>query len=109
MRSAYADSSRIPKGTIRRYQDLLRREGTRAAIADMMRGMSTDAKHIKAIRTPTLIMWGAKDTWIPPQHGKCFQRDIAHSKLITYDDLGHIPMEEDPKRTAADARHFLTR
>ncbi|MBK6758733.1 MAG: alpha/beta hydrolase [Agitococcus sp.] len=109
VRSAYADSSRIPKGTIRRYQDLLRREGTRAAIADMMRGMSTDAKHIKAIRTPTLIMWGAKDTWIPPQHGKCFQRDIAHSKLITYDDLGHIPMEEDPKRTAADARHFLTR
>jgi len=109
VRSVYGDTSRIPQGTIRRYHDLLRREGTRAAIADMMRGIFNDSPDIKLIRTPTLIMWGAKDTWIPPKHGYHFQRDIAHSKLITYDDLGHIPMEEDPKRTAADARHFLTR
>lgn len=109
VRSVYGDSSRIPRGTIRRYQDLLRREGTRAAIADMMRGIITDSPDIKLIRTPTLVIWGAKDTWIPLKHGHQFQRDIANAKLVIYDDLGHIPMEEDPKRTAADARHFLTR
>jgi pimeloyl-ACP methyl ester carboxylesterase len=26
---------------------------------------------------------------------------------IIYDDLGHIPMEEDPERSAADVRMFL--
>ncbi|PTQ90773.1 alpha/beta fold hydrolase [Agitococcus lubricus] len=108
VRSVYANPSLIPKGTIRRYQDLLRRTGTRHAIAAMMRGIVLDSPDIKLIRTPTLIMWGAKDTWIPPRHAHLFQRDIPHAKLVCYDDLGHIPMEEDPKRTAADARHFLT-
>ena len=72
-------------------------------------GITTDSPDIKLIRTPTLVIWGAKDTWIPLKHGHQFQRDIPNAKLVIYDDLGHIPMEEDLKRTAADARHFLTR
>lgn len=107
VQSVYGDPAKVPLASIRRYQELLRREGTRAAIADMMRGIYMDSPDIKYIRTPTLIMWGVKDTWIPPKHGYSFQRDIPHSKLIRYDDLGHIPMEEDPERTAADARRFL--
>lgn len=107
IRSVYGDASRVNPDSIQRYQDLLRRDGTRAAIADIMRGIYVDSTAVKQIRTPTLILWGAKDRWIPPAHGRRFQQDIPNSTLISYDDLGHIPMEEDPQRTAADVRHFL--
>lgn len=109
IRSVYGDSRRLNADSITRYQDLLRRDGTRMAIADIMRGIYADSNEIKHIRTPTLILWGAKDSWIPPKHGYRFQQDIPNSTLISYDDLGHIPMEEDPRRTAADVRHFLIR
>jgi pimeloyl-ACP methyl ester carboxylesterase len=36
-----------------------------------------------------------------------FKRDIAGSSLVVFDDLGHVPQEEDPVRTVAAARPFL--
>ena len=36
-----------------------------------------------------------------------FARDIAGSKLVVFDDLGHVPHEEDPVRTVAVVKKFL--
>jgi pimeloyl-ACP methyl ester carboxylesterase len=33
--------------------------------------------------------------------------DIAGSSIVVFDDLGHVPQEEDPVRTVAAARPFL--
>jgi pimeloyl-ACP methyl ester carboxylesterase len=52
-------------------------------------------------------MWGGRDRWIPPEDAKRFHDDIPGSRLIMYDRLGHIPMEEDPGHTATDAARFL--
>ncbi len=44
---------------------------------------------------------------IDPGNAQRFARDIAGSKVVVYDDLGHIPMEEDPARTVRDVEAFL--
>jgi pimeloyl-ACP methyl ester carboxylesterase len=55
-----------------------------------------------------VILWGANDRLIPVEAARSFARDIPGSQMIVYDGLGHIPMEEDPARTAADVQRFLS-
>jgi pimeloyl-ACP methyl ester carboxylesterase len=107
IRDVYGDPGRVTDATIRRYQDLLRREGARPAVTGLMSSLVYDGVGVNEVRVPTLILWGAKDRWIPPAHAPLFERDIPGSRLIVYDGLGHVPMEEDPARTAEDVARFL--
>ena len=62
---------------------------------------------IRALKLPTLILWGGKDFLIPVDNGKRFATDIAGSRLVVWDDLGHVPHEEDPQRTVEALLAFL--
>ena len=44
---------------------------------------------------------------IPVSVVPAFEETLANTTTVIYDDLGHIPMEEDPVRTAADVLAFL--
>jgi len=54
-----------------------------------------------------LILWGGRDRWILPRYGERFRDAIAGSRLVVFDSLGHVPMEEDPAATVRVAREFL--
>ncbi len=64
-------------------------------------------ERISELKLPTLIIWGGRDRLILPADGERFHREIAGSKLIVFEDLGHAPEEEDPARTAAAVKEFL--
>ena len=89
------------------------REGNRASAARIARKMARLANSgyvnlgISEISVPTLVMWGEKDTITPFELIKYWQRDLPHAAYITYPELGHVPMEEDPTRTARDLRNYL--
>jgi pimeloyl-ACP methyl ester carboxylesterase len=36
-----------------------------------------------------------------------FHEQIAGSRLVVFDELGHVPHEEDPARSVAPVRAFL--
>ncbi|RMH15675.1 MAG: alpha/beta hydrolase [Acidobacteria bacterium] len=106
----YADDSKVTPALVERYYRLLLRAGNRdALIARLSTPWEDREGEIPSIRQPTLIQWGGQDRWIPPAVGERFHADLPHSELLIYDDLGHVPMEEDPVRTARDARAFLLR
>jgi pimeloyl-ACP methyl ester carboxylesterase len=109
VRAVYADPSRVTEPLVTRYHALLLREGNRTATRERIRLGRDDGmwKRLGELRAPTLILWGAKDTWILSTYGQRFDQDIPDSQLIIYPDLGHVPMEEDPTRTAADVKRFL--
>jgi pimeloyl-ACP methyl ester carboxylesterase len=44
---------------------------------------------------------------VPPEHAELFNRDIADSRVIMYENVGHLPMQEIPERSAEDLRRFL--
>jgi len=52
-------------------------------------------------------LWGAKDRLIPPSYGNRFESDIAGSRKIVFDDLGHVPHEENGALTVAALQAFL--
>lgn len=108
IREVYYNDDLVTQELIDRYYDLYLREGNRQAFVDRVRNIEyNDASPIKTIETPTLIMWGANDEWIPVRLAGNFKRDLINSESIIYSKAGHVPMEEIPAITAKDARDFL--
>jgi pimeloyl-ACP methyl ester carboxylesterase len=109
LRSAYNNSPVVDQALIDRYYELSLREGTRAAILQRAGsgGGSREAADLSVLTQPTLIMWGAQDALIPVSVVEQFEQSLPNTRTVIYDDLGHVPMEEDPLRSAADVRVFL--
>ncbi len=107
VRDVYGHPENVTDAQIQRYHDMMRREDARPAVSDLVSRLDFTGAGITEIKVPTLILWGERDTWIPPEHAAFFHRDISGSQLVMYEELGHIPMEEDPARTSLDAARFL--
>lgn len=109
VRSVYGDPARATPEIIDRYYQLALREGNRHALVERLKQILKDeiSAQIPKVKVPTLILWGGRDQLIPPESGRRFQRDIAGSQLVMFDDLGHVPHEEDPLRTVATVKTFL--
>jgi pimeloyl-ACP methyl ester carboxylesterase len=62
------------------------------------------------VRVPVLLQWCALDTVIAQSEAQSVA-DFKNTKvdLITYKDLGHFPMWEDPDRFTGDLKTFLDR
>ena len=92
-----------------RYYELTLREGNREALRERFKQVPAvdNTERIASIQTPTLIIWGGRDGLIPPLNARRFQRDIAGSELVMFEDLGHVPQEEAPSRVAEAIRAFL--
>ncbi|PAU65014.1 alpha/beta hydrolase [Pseudomonas sp. PIC25] len=115
IKEVYGEPGRIKPGVVDRYYDLTRRPGNRRAMMDIFRvllkvnreELHTTPERVAKIQAPTLLMWGDRDRWISPKHVPLWQRDLPGIQVKTYAGVGHIPMEEIPERTAADALRFL--
>jgi len=107
LRSVYADPAKVDDALIDRYRDLVRRKGNRAAVIERLEAFKPNLALLAKIDMPVLIMWGAKDRIVLPADAFRFQNDIKDTTLKIYSDLGHVPMEEDPERSASDVRKFL--
>lgn len=94
---------------IDRYWELLRYPGNRQATIDRFATprVPIDPSAIRAIKVPTLIIWGEDDKLIPFSAGKWFAANIAGATLRSYKNVGHAPMEEAAKATADDVIAWL--
>ena len=109
LRVAVADPVLITPQKIEHYRGLALRRGNRKALQLRLRYLLKEGgvQHIPPLSSPTLIIWGAKDRMIPPSNAERLLNDIPNSKLMMFDELGHIPQEEDPKQSVATAIEFL--
>jgi pimeloyl-ACP methyl ester carboxylesterase len=109
LRNVYGDPSRVTPALVDRYFDLATREGNRAALMARFGapGRAASDAPASAITQPTLILWGGRDRLIPPYVGERFHAAIAGSSFVLFDDLGHVPHEEDPAATLVPLRAFL--
>ena len=109
VRSVYGHPDRVTPELIDRYFQLTLREGNRRALRMRMQSqvIGEGAERIASIQQPTLILWGGQDRLIPPAIAQQFKQQIAGSQLVVFDDLGHVPQEEDPARSVAPVKVFL--
>lgn len=104
----FYDTDRVTDALVDRYHSLLLREGNRGALMSRIQQVHHEtADEVVNVQCPTLILWGDHDRVVTPDDAPKFHRDIPDSRLIVYDRMGHVPMEEDPQRTMADVLPFL--
>jgi pimeloyl-ACP methyl ester carboxylesterase len=110
LRQAYGDPRKLTPNLADRYYELLLHSGNRRALILQIEQESyTDSDRIRTITIPTLILWGELDHVVPVPAGERFRHDIAHSQLIVFKQLGHVPQEEDPAQTLKALEDFLSR
>ena len=98
----YEDDSKITDELINRYHKMALRVGNRKAFIDRAKtdfklDTQVNLEKLKSIQTPTLLIWGAKDLWIPIANGIRMNEILVNSKLEVLENSGHVPMEENPK------------
>ena len=104
LRQVYFNDEKISEELITRYHEMALRTGNRQAFIDRAKTIYIDlTEKIKTIDTPTLILWGAKDTWIPVSHADKFKADLPISEMVILENSGHVPMEENPVRNGQDS------
>ncbi len=106
---AYGGPDKISGELVDRHFELALREGNRRALSKRIGQYQpgADADRIATVRQPTLILWGGRDGLIPLAAGREFHARIAGSTLEVFDDLAHLPHEEDPARTLVPVKAFL--
>lgn len=113
VRDVYGDPAKVTPQVVDRYFELTLREGNRRALVQRFQAQALDQQHvdtnvarIRSLRLPTLVIWGGRDRLIPPATAQRFGADIAGSRVVVFDALGHVPHEEDPAATAAAVAAF---
>ena len=109
LHAVYADPAKVNDALVDRYFELTLRAGNRAALVQRAQSWSRGegVAHVTGVVAPTLILWGGRDRIIAPANAQRFAADIAGSQVQLFDDLGHVPQEEDPARTVAAVQAFL--
>lgn len=114
VREVYGNANKVTPALVDRYFEITLREGNRRALVQRFQAQAADQQsvasniaRIRALKVPTLLIWGARDRLIPPAIGRRFQADITGSQLAVLQGLGHVPQEEDPGASVAPVKAFI--
>ncbi len=105
----YADPTKVSPERLELLRDMMRRRGNGEAFVRSIEQfvLPDPTVDLRMISAPTLIMWGAEDRVVPPEHGKRLAGMISGAKLVTFDGVGHVAHEEAPEETLAALSSFL--
>lgn len=108
LKDVYHDPSLVDEHLIDRYFELSRYPGNLGAFPMRVKArLDKDSDSIRKIKVPTLIQWGEEDVYFPVESAYQFEKDIADARLVVYQDVGHLPMEEVPEKSLKDFKNFL--
>jgi pimeloyl-ACP methyl ester carboxylesterase len=113
IKNVYFDPSKVSKELIDRYFELTLRAGNRKAFKERMvsskniTGLNNTSELIKTIKVPVLVLWGDSDQLIPVESAYKFHADLPNDTLVILKNLGHVPMEEDPKASLIAVKEFI--
>lgn len=63
-------------------------------------------QRVRGLATPTLIVWGAQDRVLHPGGAGILQMLLTRSEVVLMQGVGHIPMFEQPEKSALDYLQF---
>lgn len=70
--------------------------------------VNEDLTHLlPAIKAPTLLIWGEKDTATPLRDARIMEKRIPDAGLVSYPEAGHYSFLDRPAQTTAVIKSFL--
>jgi pimeloyl-ACP methyl ester carboxylesterase len=64
---------------------------------------------LAAMTSPALYIYGSRDVIISHHHGRRVTKALPNSKVVVWNDCGHVPQIEHPERTADLLMDFYAR
>jgi pimeloyl-ACP methyl ester carboxylesterase len=62
---------------------------------------------LKAIRAPTLLLWGERDAMIPFANSAEYLKAVPEARLVALPAVGHLPQEEAAAASLVPVIAFL--
>ena len=112
LKGGFGDPNNVTNQLIKRWHDLLLREGQRdAQIARVNQYVSGDIDQVLSeVRAPALIMWGKKNNVVPVDLAyemKDMMKNSLRIEMIIYESGGHQLVQELGIQTGKDALEYL--
>jgi pimeloyl-ACP methyl ester carboxylesterase len=109
LEKSFYDRSKVNDERVAYYYRFLKTRG--GQLAALRARTQADDFPIEAdlnkISAPVLIIWGRQDALIPLEAGSKMNKLIQDSKLVIFDNCGHLPQEEMPTRTVDEITNFV--
>ena len=106
----YGSESFVNKELVDRYYELMVNSTNREIYIKQIKQMLLDEPldaHIGRLNHPTLLIWGEEDEIVGIKYAKRLRSIILSARLVSYQGVGHLPMDVLPKVTAKDLTNFL--
>ena len=106
----YGSESFVNKELVDRYYELMVNSTNREIYIKQIKQMLLDEPldaHIGRLNHPTLLIWGEEDEIVGIKYAKRLRSIILSARLVSYQGVGHLPMDMLPKVTAKDLTNFL--
>lgn len=97
LRSTYAVPEQVTAADVDQYYAPVPDPAFGRALRGVLREFRFDSLaggRLASLQTPTLIVWGDADRWIPVRDGSRFSRDIPRSAFVVLPHTGHAAAEE---------------
>jgi pimeloyl-ACP methyl ester carboxylesterase len=111
IKSAYFDDSIVTEEVADGYAKILQIEEAPVGFLAYLQAEETNPitldDFVQANAFPTLLLWGQEDTWVTLKLGELMYAKLDGAQLITYANIGHLPMEETAEAFNADLIAFL--
>jgi pimeloyl-ACP methyl ester carboxylesterase len=65
-------------------------------------------KRLHRVTAPTLVVWGERDTLVPPAYAQEFAQRIADARVAMIPRAGHTPQVEERAAVSEAIRNFLS-
>lgn len=106
----YANPEAVTEAVIAHYQECFFGEENREIVFEVTKSfydfiMTDDMS--RRIAQPTLLLWGEKDTFVPPMRGRQLQRVMPNARLEVIPDASHCPQEDQPETVNRLIRYFV--
>lgn len=86
-------------------QDRIRNHALEERIFKQLAADSVEER-IRGLAIPALIVWGAQDRVLHPGSAGVLQMLLIRSEVVMMRGVGHVPMIEEPERSALDYLRF---
>jgi pimeloyl-ACP methyl ester carboxylesterase len=109
----YANRERIPPGSLDGYKAPLAIPGLFEHGLSIVRTWTRDLRELQALllklrETPTLLMWGSKDSAVYVTSMEPLAAHFANVQRVVFPNIGHLPYEECPEEFNQALIQFLT-
>lgn len=111
MGQVFFDAGKVTPERVEEYYAPISRPGAleaaRSLLATRWDAFRDFDRQVRAVRAPTLVLWGREDAWIPLAHADRFVAAIPGARKEVIEACGHVPQEEKPQEVLARLLAFL--